>query len=108
MKIRQGTTPTISISLPNGIPNTDIVAAAVTIKQNGTIKIEKTLDEIEFNTPNYGNIKLTQQETLSLSPSAQAFIQAAWTTNEDDCYRSQSYGITIDRADLPEVVVADG
>ena len=105
MKIRQGTTPTISISLPNGIPNESIVRAAITIKQNGSIKIEKHLEDISFDeSPNYGYIKLTQEETLSLSPSSQAFNQAAWTTDEDDCYRGQSYGLTIDRADLTEVV----
>lgn len=103
MKIRQGTTPTISISLPHGVSHDDIVSAAVTIKQSGTIKIERSLSEIEFNEA-YGAIKLTQQETLGLSCSERAFIQAAWTTNDDNCYRSQSQDLIIDRADLSEVV----
>ena len=103
MTIRQGTTPSISISLPYGVSHTDIVSAAVTIKQDGQIKIEKILSDIEF-TENYAEIKLDQAETLSLNCNSRAFIQAAWTTNDDNCYRSQSYDITIDRADKPEVV----
>lgn len=103
MKIRQGTTPSISISLPYGVSSTDIVSAAVTIKQDGQIKIERDLPDIEF-TENYAEIKLTQQETLSLNCNSRASIQAAWTTDDDNCYRSQSYDITIDRADKPEVV----
>lgn len=103
MKIRQGTTPTISISLPHGISNTEIVSAAITFKQSGNIKIEKILDEIEF-TENYAAVKLSQEETLSFNCDELVYIQAAWTTNENDCYRSQSQDITIERADKPEVV----
>jgi hypothetical protein len=103
MKIRQGTTPSISISLPYGVSHDDIVSAAITIKQSGTIKIERSLPEIDFNEA-YGAIKLTQQETLSLNCNERAFIQAAWTTNDDNCYRSQSQEVTIDRADKSEVV----
>ena len=105
MKIRQGTTPTISVTLPNGVPHEDLVAAAITIKQNGQIKVKKNLEDIDFTmAPNYGFIELSQEETLSLSTTSTASIQAAWRANDDNVYRAQPCDIIVERADLPEVI----
>ena len=66
-EIIQGTTPTIVYTFAN-VSVTDISVAILTLKQNGTVIVERNLDTAEVGTSSL-SWTLTQEETLQFTGS---------------------------------------
>ena len=62
----RGTTPTIKFSL--NYDTSTLTVAYITFSQKGYIKFEKTLEDCNLGT-NYITVKLTQEDTLKLTPN---------------------------------------
>lgn len=72
----RGTTPTITMKLPNTVNVDNIASAIVSIEQSGKEVIKKTTSDILKNKDNNSlSIKLSQDETLSLSANNKAILQ---------------------------------
>lgn len=70
--MRRGTTPTHTFTT-----DVDLTGATVlylTYKQNGRIKVEKTIDDVTIN-PDSVQVTLTQKETLSFDDEGDVRIQ---------------------------------
>lgn len=78
-----GTTPTFSLSIPadSGIDFTNIPNIYFTIRQ-GSIIYTKTNEDITVVNSHIVRVSLTQEETLSFNPRAEAEIQLNWTDGE--------------------------
>lgn len=64
----RGTTPTLTIILPEDYPVTDLSEAEIVISSDGDIKSTKQTSEIMLDSENNALIvKYTQEETLALS-----------------------------------------
>lgn len=94
-KIYRGTTPTLKFTLKNVNP-TNITAAYLTINQGDTI-IEKGGPKVEKNLSaatrgaDYIQWKLTQADTLSLSPHVVADYQLRFKVSGGDAYESDHF-----------------
>lgn len=72
----RGTTPTITMILPNTVNVDNIASAIVSIEQFGKEVIKKTTSDILKNNDNNSlSIKLSQEETLSLSANNKTILQ---------------------------------
>lgn len=72
----RGTTPTFVIELPQETAVSDITVAYLTFKQNGSVIIDKALEDMTLNVQdNTLEIVLTQAETLSFVSGAQVQYQ---------------------------------
>ena len=78
----RGTTPTLTMKLPSEVSVSDISSATISIEQSGKEKITKTLPKMTKDTEtNTLAVKLTQEESLSLSAKNKAFVQLKVKTN---------------------------
>ena len=77
-RIIRGTTPTITYTF-NTVDVSKITDAFMTIKRNGTVTIEKDLDDATVGEKDL-SWTLTQSETLSVS--GDACIMLNWKTND--------------------------
>lgn len=72
----RGTTPTLTMKLPSEVSVSEVASATISIEQSGKEKISKTFPNITKDAEaNTLAVKLTQEETLSLSAKTQALVQ---------------------------------
>lgn len=90
----RGTTPTLEFTLP--FDCILISCAYVTFAQEKDIKIEKTFDECEKSGSKL-IVKLSQEDTLKLSDSAQTEIQIRAKTHAGEALASQIFRVTTER-----------
>ena len=95
MDIRRGTTPNITIELPNTVDLSNIKTVWVTIEQNKELVIDKLTDDVTINNNNI-SYRLTQDETLSLKAGVSAYIQTRLLNNNEIAYATQREHIAID------------
>ena len=70
----RGTTPPITITLPQEYAVSNITTAYLSFAQNGVKKLEKSLSEMQLDTDtNSLSLVLTQEETLAFAPSVISF-----------------------------------
>lgn len=83
--MRRGTTPTLEAELPAEIPVSDLSEAVLSIDQNGTEVIKKTLSDMTADgAANTLSVTLTQEETLKLNVLNIAEIQLKFKFAADD------------------------
>lgn len=82
----RGTTPTLSFELPSEIA--EVSELWITVLQNSTVMINKTLAECELN-GNLLTVRLTQEETLKLQGDCTAKIQLRVRTASGDAMASE-------------------
>ena len=81
--IVRGSTPLLSVTLPEDISTSDIATGIISISQrNKGVLISKTLDEMTVNRNKY-SVFLKQSETLKLDSTKPAAIQAKFCTIDD-------------------------
>lgn len=68
--ILQGTTPTLTITIPEEIPVSSITAAELTFKQLGTVWIYHLSELVIDSEENTISKTYTEAETLALNPTA--------------------------------------
>ena len=90
----RGTTPRLEFTLPFDV--SQIAEAYVTFCQSGRVAIEKRLDECEAE-GNMLSIRLTQEETLSLSTVHATEIQIRVRMLSGDALASNIIRVTTDR-----------
>ena len=92
----RGTTPTITMKLPNDVSIGNVESATISIEQSGKEKITKTLPgDITKESGNTLAVKLTEKDTLSLSAKSQAFVQLKVKTNNNNVLASFPIPIVI-------------
>lgn len=97
--MRRGTTGNLRFRIPF---NTNLVEQAfVTLKQCGSIVIEKTLSECILN-ENSISCRLTQADTLSLRAAQPVDIQLRLLTTSGDALASEIF------TEFPEDILKDG
>lgn len=85
----RGTTPTITMKLPSNVAVSNVTSAKVSIEQSGKEKITKNIPDITKDTEaNTLAVKLTQEETLSLSARSNALVQLKVKTAEGTVFAS--------------------
>lgn len=85
----RGTTPTITIALPDEVSVSMIEAAVFSMSQNETEIIKKKLDEIEVDTEeNSCYVTLTQEESLSLNETMLVDMQLKFRIG-DKVYKTE-------------------
>lgn len=75
MSLYRGTTPTLEFKFKFNLEDLDITAFYITFVQHGETKLEMDLKEVEIK-ENVAKVELTQEETLSLEPNDNLYIQA--------------------------------
>lgn len=106
MIIRRGTTPTIDILIPEYINWSDVNVAWVYIWQ-GSVKIDKSLEDIDASAFPVIRITLTQEDTLSLTPVIGpdgARIQVRLLMNDGTALASQRGNIVVTDVDKDGVI----
>lgn len=92
----RGTTPTITMELPCEVSVAEIASAIVSIEQSGKEKITKTFPEITKDTgANTLAVKLTQEESLSLSSRNKAIVQLKVKTSNGTVLASHPTPIVV-------------
>ena len=72
----RGTTPTITLKLPTTVSVGTISSATITIEQSGKCVVKKNFSKMTTDTDaNSVAVKLTQEESLSLSVNNKTFVQ---------------------------------
>lgn len=84
--IIRGTTPTITFTFSD-IDVSTITVAIMSIKQSGSIKVEKKLANATVGEDSL-SWKLTQEETLSFASNTQGTIACDWKLNDGTRGRS--------------------
>lgn len=80
----RGTTPTITMKLPSEVAVSTIASAIVSIEQSGKEIISKDFSSMTADTEkNTLAVKLTQEESLSLSARNKAFVQLKVKVTDD-------------------------
>ena len=103
----KGTTPTFTLTLPDGINLEDAANVYVTFTPNGTTgKLRKTGEDLEISR-NVIQVFLSQAETLAFTD--QAFkLQVNWTYQEGDVVkRAASEDVVLRIRDNLEAVVLE-
>ena len=95
MNMRRGTTPTIEIGIPEEINVADSKALFVSISQNKSVIVEKSLSEVLIN-ENKVTVELSQEETLRLDSKATTTIQIRFVLSTGRAFASQIKKIDID------------
>ena len=98
--IVRGTTPTIRFNFV-AIDTANIAVAYLTIKQNGSVLIEKDLEDGDVQ-EGYIEWALTQEDTLAMSPCSDVYIQCRYRLADDSAYATKIY------AERPYNVEKDG
>ena len=76
MEIIRGTTPTIIVSIQTEIDLSELSAAWVYISQQGKVRVNKVLTDIEIDTDKKTlTIVLTQEDTLNLKAGIDTLFQ---------------------------------
>lgn len=89
MKIRQGTTDTINIRIPDSIDLTAITEAWLYIDFGGTLKLDKTLEDMVVEAEAKRIFcPLTQAETLALPAEQTGYIQLRMLDDNGIAYTS--------------------
>ncbi len=89
MIIARGTTPTIECVIPEELPLDTAKEIWVTIKQGGTIVVDRTLTSSGVTIgENTIFIKLTQEETLQFNNMTKTIIGLRILLNDDNAYSS--------------------
>ena len=92
----RGTTPTLTMKLPGEVSVSDVASATVSIEQSGKEKITKSISDITKDPDaNTLAVKLTQEETLSLSARMQAFVQLKVKTKNGTVIASFATPLTV-------------
>ena len=87
--IVRGTTPIIRFNFV-AIDTTNIAVAYLTIKQNGSVLIEKDLESGDVQ-EGYIEWALTQEETLAMSPCSDVYIQCRYKLSDGSAYATRIY-----------------
>lgn len=87
--IVRGTTPTIRFNFV-AIDTANIAVAYLTIKQNGSVLIEKDLEDGDVQ-EGYIEWALTQEDTLAMSPCSDVYIQCRYKLNDGSAYATRIY-----------------
>lgn len=95
MKIRRGTTPTITAIIKDNIDLSSAKAIWLSISQNGKVVIDKTLYDFTISGAKI-SVTLTQEDTLSLMAGVMCYIQERVLFENDIADASQSEYITVD------------
>ena len=90
----RGTTPTLEFVLPF---DTGLIAEGyITMTQNGTVKVEKSVDDFTMDGLNL-SVPLTQEETLELEAGVNVEIQLRVRTETGNVLASDIYCVSADR-----------
>ena len=100
--IVRGTTPTIRYTFST-IDVADISVAKLVIKQYGSNKIEKELEDSTTG-ENYIDWKLSQSETLGLTEGATAVIGLDWLLSDGTRGIGNSVGAMVTSSSINEVI----
>lgn len=103
--MRRGTTPTITMTLPEEIHISEITAAAFSIAQAGEEIISKHLSDLTADaTSNTLEVTLSQEDTLALDKDIVAEIQLKVKTNSESVLVSDIIRASVDRIINGEVI----
>ena len=103
--MRQGTTPTITMTLPEEIPVDEVTAAVFSIAQTGQEIISKNLSELTVDaTSNTLAVTLSQKDTLALDKDIVAEIQIKVKTNAERVLASDIIRTPVNRIINGEVI----
>ena len=101
--IVRGTTPTIKYTFDK-VNAADIVTAYLTIKQNGELLLEKTLNDADVDTESNTLFwRFTQQETLSIG-LGEITVMANWKSQDGTRGASRKISVLIMDNDKDEVI----
>ena len=101
----RGTTPTITMTLPEEIPVDEVTAAVFSIAQAGQEIISKKLSELTADaTSNTLAVTLLQEDTLALDKDVVAEIQIKVKTNAERVLASDIIRTSVDRIINGEVI----
>lgn len=108
-QIIRGTTPTIEFKFKQ-VDAADLITAILTIKQSGTVLIEKEMDvatviPASTDPPTQSSIswELSQEECLTLA-YGRATIMLNWLTADGTRGASNEYSVDIVQNHIPEVI----
>lgn len=91
--IRRGTTPLITIELPEEFDVESITTVWIYISQNEEVVIDKVTEDVEI-AENTLSVALTQEETLSLEAGL-AILQCRLLNDEDVAFASQASSVRV-------------
>ena len=101
----RGTTPTITMTLPEEIPVDEVTAAVFSIAQAGQEIISKNLSELTADaTSNTLAVTLLQEDTLALDKDIVAEIQIKVKTNAERVLASDIIRTPVNRIINGEVI----
>ena len=101
----RGTTPTITMNLPSNVPVNTIDSAIVSIVQSGKEIIGKGLSKMTIDAEkNILAVKLTQEETLSLSAKNKTYVQLKVKTTSGDVLSHVSVPVVVSDIHNEEVL----
>ena len=96
MEIIRGTTPTIIVSIQTEIDLSELSAAWVYISQQGKVRVNKALTDIEVDTENRTlSLELTQTDTLALKAGIETFFQIRLRMEDDTALATTAAKITV-------------
>lgn len=88
MAIIKGTTPTIILNLPDHIPWGDLKLGWMVFSQNGKERFTREVFSVEKARI---EVKLTQEETLSLSENSKLRVRWKYLLSDGTCGASNPY-----------------
>lgn len=94
MSIIRGTTPTLEFVLP--FETASLAEAFVTLSQNRTVKVDKTLADCERSQSKL-TVRLTQEETLKLCGDCRTEIQIRAKTVDGEAIASNIMTVQTER-----------
>ena len=85
--LQRGTTPVHSFTLPDDLKGVELAALYITYAQSGTVRLEKTMDEVTVDS-GVITVQLTQEDTLLFRAKATVRIQIRLRTAAGDALAS--------------------
>lgn len=85
--LQRGTTPVHSFTLPDDLKEVELAALYITYAQSGTVRLEKTMDEVAVDS-GVITVQLTQEDTLLFRAKATVRIQIRLRTVAGDALAS--------------------
>jgi len=96
MEIIRGTTPTIIVSIQTEIDLSELSAAWVYISQQGKVRVNKVLTDIEVDIEHKTlSLELTQTDTLALKAGIETFFQVRLRMEDDTALATTAAKITV-------------
>lgn len=96
MEIIRGTTPTIIVSIQTEIDLSELSAAWIYISQQGKVRVNKALTDIEVDTEHKTlSLELTQTDTLALKAGIETFFQIRLRMEDDTALATTAAKITV-------------